>query len=326
MKQVQFSAFGPPSQVARCVDVADVGRPAAWEVVVKVDAFPINPADLAMLAGRYGKLPRLPAQIGMEACGHIVEKGKDVVELEIGDRVVIIANNNWAQRRRVPANAVHKVPADGSPVPYSMLKVNPATAQLLLTRFTKLNPQDWIIQNAPLSSVGRCVMQIAKSFKLRTVNVVRRPESITEVIACGGDVAIVDSDDLSQQVRNSVGNRPILLALDAVAGPGVQRLADCLSDGGQIINYGMLSGMPCEVRADQTIFRKISLQGFWVSNVLNSLTLDERRTIFSHLSELISTGKLIMPVDSTFPLSNLEEALRRAEQGGRTGKVIVEVN
>jgi NADPH:quinone reductase-like Zn-dependent oxidoreductase len=325
MKQIRFHSFGQPSAVVKVVDLPDVGAPSPWEVVVDVEAFPINPADLAMLAGRYGKLPKLPATIGMEAVGRIAARGASVTELEVGDRVVILANDNWAYRRKVPVATVHKVSAEGEVAQYAMLKVNPATAYMLLTRFAKLAANDWVAQTAPLSSVGRAVIQIAKTLKLRTLNIVRRPEAKAEVLALGGDLAIEDAPELAARVRAEIGAQPVRLALDAVGGSGVARLAECLADGGQIVNYGMLSGESCAVSSEQLIFRGITLSGFWLSSVLNRLSLTERKSLYSTIGDMIEAGNLRMAVDAQFSFHEIHEAIRRAEQGGRNGKILVSI-
>ena len=54
MKAVQIEAFGNPAEVVKVVDIPDVGAPAAGEVVIALDASPINQYDLLMIAGRYG--------------------------------------------------------------------------------------------------------------------------------------------------------------------------------------------------------------------------------------------------------------------------------
>ena len=59
MKQVRFTAFGIPEEVADCVEVADVGAPGADEVVIEIQAFPINPADLLTITGGYAVRPKL---------------------------------------------------------------------------------------------------------------------------------------------------------------------------------------------------------------------------------------------------------------------------
>jgi NADPH:quinone reductase-like Zn-dependent oxidoreductase len=56
MKAIQIQAFGKPTDVAQCVDIADVGAPEANEVVVALPASPINPYDLLMIAGGYGSV------------------------------------------------------------------------------------------------------------------------------------------------------------------------------------------------------------------------------------------------------------------------------
>ncbi len=325
MKQIQYSSFGQPSAVAKCVDVPELSPPTAWEVIVDIEAFPINPADLAMLSGRYGVLPKLPSPIGMEAVGRISALGSAVKSASIGDRVVLLANNNWAERRKVPFAAVHPVPSDLDVRQMAMLKVNPATAFLFLKNIAKLERDDWIIQTAPLSSVGRCMIQIARSLGIRTINVVRRAEAKLEVTALGGDVAILDGPDLAKNVRSAIGHQPLRYAFDAVAGEGTQRLAEALSEGGTVVNYGMLSGEPCTISADQTIFRGIHLYGFWVSKYLNRMSLNDRTELFNNVLDYFQRSSLHIEIEATFPFERFQEAIARAEQSNRRGKVLVMV-
>ena len=64
MKALQIEAFGNPNDVVEVIDVPDVGAPAAGEVVIAIEASPINPYDLLMISGGYGYRPRLPAIVG----------------------------------------------------------------------------------------------------------------------------------------------------------------------------------------------------------------------------------------------------------------------
>lgn len=324
MKQIQFSSFGRPCSVARCADVADVGAPFSWEVVVDIEMFPINVADMAMLSGDYGTLPSsFPSTIGMEAVGRVSDCGTAIKDLAQGDRVLVLANNNWAERRKVSRAAVYKLPDDIELPQASLLKVNPATAYLLLKNFVPLEAGDWIIQSAPLSSVGQCVLQLAKAQGIKTVNVVHREGMEDDILRQGGSIVVEDGPKLQERVRAAVGLESIHLALDAVAGPGVQDLADCLSDGGQVVNYGMLSAESCVLSPNQTIFRNIALKGFWLSKILNRLSRNDRTALFDTLSHLITSQKLKMDVDSYFPITEISQALTRAEQRGRKGKVLV---
>lgn len=327
MKTIRFERFGNPSQVATCVEVAEPPAPAAWEVLVEVLAFSINPSDVAILAGQYGNLPPLPATPGMEAVGRIRACGSAVRELAVGDVVLLVANGCWTQRCKLPATAVHKVPPGLDLKQLAVLKVNAATAWLLLTGTVPLKRGDWVLQSAPLSSVGRAVIQLCRHLGLRTVNVVRRDTAIDEVRAAGGDVAVLDAPDLAARVAQATRKASIKLALDAVGGPGIERLADGLGRGASVINYGMLSRQAAVLRPDQMIFRGIQLQGFWLSDRLGKMPLKERDQLFTTLVELLAKGVLDARIaPGEWDIGEIGAAIRDAEPGVSRGKVLVYPN
>lgn len=321
MKQIRFDAFGPPSQAACCCDVAAPGAPSAWEVLVDVEACAVNPADLARLAGRYGELPKLPATVGLEAVGRVVECGASVLDFAVGDRVILISNENWCQQRRLAASQVFKVARELDPLQLAALKVNACTALKLVRRHATLERGAWIVQTAPLSGVGRAVMQIARHDGLRTLNVVRRADAIAQVKAAGGDAAIMDGPELAQTAKAVTGGAPVVLALDAVGGDGVARLAHLLEPGGTVVNYGMLSGKPIQLGSDEVIFRGIGLKGFWLTQRLSRMTHAQRNTLMAEAVELLRVGVLRTEIAATYPLDDVGRALRHVDEPGRSGKV-----
>ena len=323
MKQIIVKKYGPPSLVAECEEVAVPTDPSAWEVIVQIDAFPLNPADSAMILGQYGFLNQPPTPIGMEAAGHIVEIGKSVKDLCVGDPVILLANNNWSQYRKVPATLVVKVPAGADMNQMSMLKVTGLTAWKLLTEFATLKPGDSVIQNAPLSAVGQYVIQLANLIGLKTINLVRRESQVSQVQNLGGTSCFVDEEDVALHVREQIGKTPLRLALDCVGGQSTERLARCLNEHGTVVNYGMLSMEPCVISPEHLIFRNVSLVGFWLSRILNKMSAVDRNQQVSQLASWVCDGKLSGAVDSIFPIEQITEAIRRSEQSGRTGKVLV---
>jgi NADPH:quinone reductase-like Zn-dependent oxidoreductase len=193
----------------------------------------------------------------------------------------------------------------------------------MLNSVSQLNTGDWIVQTAPLGSVGRCILQIARSRGIRTINVVRDRSERQNVLGIGGDVVVEIGCDLSKRALQGTGGRAAVAAFDAVAGPGTQALADCLVEGGRVVTYGMLSGEPCVMAPEQAIFKNIQLQGFWLSKVLNRLGLQERTKLYDSICDEIRAGKLHVGVDSVYSITKFSEALKRAEQRGRCGKVLV---
>src|SRR5258708_33983834 len=74
-EMVQIEAFGNPAEVMKVVDIPDVGTPAEGEVVIALEASPINMSDRLMISGRYGYRPKLPGVMGTEGVARRLAAG-----------------------------------------------------------------------------------------------------------------------------------------------------------------------------------------------------------------------------------------------------------
>ena len=302
MKYVELTRFGIPWEVCRMVKGPTLGSPSPGEVNIKVEAGPINPAELLLIEGKYASRPPLPARLGIEGVGSITAVGEGVNELAMGDRVMSLGRTNWAEEIQVSSGAVVKVPKVADVQQLSMLKVNPATAMFMLERYVNLKPGDWVIQNAANSAVGHYIIQLAKTKGVKTLNVVRRTDLFGELRKIGADVVLLDGDDLAKRVRSEVGDANIPLAIDAVAGEGTLRLGGALSEGGTVVNYGLLSGKPCQLTPEMVVFQGITLTGFWLAKLLGTMKPDELQRLYVELASQITNGNLYTPVESAYRL------------------------
>ena len=324
MKAIHLLKHGRPDEACDCVEVEDVGVPSANEVVVEMRASAINPADLLIIEGRYPGPDVLPAQMGIEGAGRVAEIGSAVSGLQPGDKVISLGRANWAERIKAPADRVVKVPEDLSFEQAAMLKANPPSAHFMLQDYVDLEPGDWVIQNAANSAVGRHVIRFARARGFKSVNVVRRDSLIDELKAHGADVVVVDGDALAERVRRATGSdAPVRLAIDAVGGSSCQRLADCLSEGGVVVNYGFLSGEPCMITPDHAIIQDITLKGFWLMRVMQSLPRERIEALYTEMAGYFIDGTLEVPVEASYGLSDAKAALAHAWKAGRDGKVIL---
>lgn len=323
MKIAELTAIGPAEQVVQCVEVADIAAPGSGEVAVDMLACPINPADILQIEGGYATRPTTPCRLGAEGVGRVRGVGAGVSDLAPGDLVINLARDNWVEARILPANGVIKLPRGIDIQQAAMLKVNAATAARMLSDYVDLSPGDWVMQNAANSGVGVDVIRLARRAGLRTVNVVRRRDVVAPLLALGGDVVLVDGADLPARVAEATGGTAPRLALDAVAGPRVLGLADSLADGGVIATYGLLSGKPCEITADQLIFRGIRLAGFWLGKILGELPRDEVTALYDDLARCMIDGTLAVAVEAAYPISRIGEALAHAKREGRSGKILL---
>jgi len=326
VKAVRFERFGPPDVVARCVDQPDPEAPGDGEALVAVEAFPINPVDQLTIAGAYAVRPPLPATPGSEGVGRVLALGAGVDGFAPGDRVLLLGRGTWAQRLKVKASELLKLPGEGDVLQFAMLKINPATARLMLSDFVALAPGDWVIQDAANSGVGRLLIQLARAEGLRTVNVVRRAELAPELEAIGGDAVLVDGPDLAERAAEATGGAAIRLAIDAVAGETCNHLAQCLAEGGTIVNYGLLSGRACAVDPFQVVFRGITLTGFWLVKALGARTVEARAALYADLAARLASGALRVPVEASYPIEEIGAALAHAAREARGGKILVTPN
>src|ERR1700694_4979120 len=154
MKAIQIEAFGNPGEVMKLVDIPDVGAPGEGEVVIALEASPINMSDLLMIAGRYGHRPKLPSVMGTEGVGRVIAVGGGVKHLKQGDRTLVpYPAPAWAERIKADAGRLRPLPG-GDVHQLAMLGINPPTAYLVLTAFFSLQREPWVIQTSANSGFG----------------------------------------------------------------------------------------------------------------------------------------------------------------------------
>jgi trans-2-enoyl-CoA reductase len=299
--------------------------PAANEVVVKMRAAPINPADLNQIEGKYPVRPALPATPGFEGAGVVVELGAGVNSLTRGALVILPHNvGTWRDAVRVKAEELVLVPDGIEPVQAAMLKINPLTAWRLLHDYVDLQKGDWLIQNAANSAAGRDIIQIARVLGYKTVNVIRRAELIDELRAEGGDIVLLDGDNLREEVKSATGGASIRLGLNSVGGESALRLANCLAPGGTLVSFGAMSLQPLKIPTGLLIFKDLRFRGIWINKWYDNATSTERIETFRPLFDMAHRGLLKTKVEQAYPLSEVKGAVAHAAQGKRIGKIIFE--
>ena len=298
--------------------------PAAGQALVAVLAAPINPSDVLTLTGEYGILPPLPAVGGNEGVGRVVELGPDTQGPAVGQTVLLPAGiGTWASHVLAPVAKLVPLPNGADPQQLAMLTVNPPTASLLLGNFVDLKPGDWVMQNAANSGVGSYLVQLARQRGLKTVNIVRRESAVAGVEALGADVVLVDGEDLAARVKAVTHGASIKLGVDSVGGSATLRLAACLGEGGIVVNYGALSGDACKVSPRELVFRDITLKGFWLARWFRITPAAQQHALLAELAGLIAAGKLKAPIQATYDLMQIKQAVAAAAAGERQGKIMI---
>lgn len=315
-----FHETGNPAEMLALTPLVP-RAPKPGEVLVRILAASINPADLNMIEGTYGVKPTLPDVPGIEGCGVVEASGAD--GFQAGERVMFLHRaSSWATHTTLPANSLFKLPADIDPLQAAMLKVNPATAWRLLHDFAPLNKESCIVQNLGNSAVGRCVIQLARDLGIRTISFVRRAAAIDELLELGADHVFIDDKDGCAAAKTVLGGANADLAFNAVGGDSALRLMKLLRESGTHITYGAMGRKPLTIPNGLLIFRDLRVCGFWLTRWIANAPPEDVTAVYQNLAARVAAGRLTQAVDVTYPLEAFKDALARLDAPDRIGKVL----
>jgi mitochondrial enoyl-[acyl-carrier protein] reductase / trans-2-enoyl-CoA reductase len=322
---LQFDQTGKPAEVLQLHERA-LAPPSGHEVRVRMRYAPVNPADLNFIEGTYGRAAHPPCIPGHEGCGEVEEIGESVVSLSKGDVVIpLLGTGCWTQHLTAPEHHFAKLPPQIDQVQASMLRINPVTAWALLKHYADLEPGSWVVQNAANSGVGRALIQIAHHFGLRTLNFVRRSELVDELKALGADAVMLDNDEGVVEAKKFIGDAPVKLAANAVGGDSAIHLMDVLSSEGIMVTYGAMSRRSLKVPNKFLIFKNLQLHGLWITKWFENASTPELFEVLEPLTTLLETGELVTAIDQIVPLADFKQAITRAQESSRIGKVILDL-
>ena len=333
MKVAIYRKNGNPAEVIELIEEIEQ-EPKSNEVVVSVEATPIHLGDLYNMEGIDGFKFSLPMVPGIEGVGRIIKLGKSIRNFKENDRVLFLSSahvegytsnqqGTWRDQIRLPSEILIPCP-EGDPAQFANI-VNPATAYVFLYDLVKPEKDEWIIQNAANSNVGRYIIKLANRYGCKTLNVVRRKELINELKDLGADEVVLDGDDLDEKVNKATSGSKIRFALDALAGDAPAKLAKCLVYGGIVYNYGLVSKKPCQMPTWLMLNRDIRLQGFFAGTQLLEKSLEGKKALIAELGEIIGKGEMPSKIAKTYPLTKIKDALIHATNSGseRDGKIIL---
>ncbi|PNH10840.1 putative trans-2-enoyl-CoA reductase 1, mitochondrial [Tetrabaena socialis] len=314
-----------------------IPEPASGEVLLRLLARPVNPADLFSALGVYpGFQPKaMPAILGLEAVGKVIKLGPNVSgRLKEGQRVVAaewqgtaVGNGTWQQYVSVPEEDLVPVPDDLPDEAACQALINPVT---VVGMFTELaTPKgDWMIVTAAGSALGRQALSYAKHLGVHVIATCRRVEQVAELKEAGAQEVVVVSDEagakaLAARAKELTKGRGAWGALDSIAGPSPLQLAPALRTGGNIILYGAMSSPTVDWHVSEGLFRLIVLKGFWVKEWLGAKPKEEQRAVMVSVLEMMRSGVLPPAKVDARPLEAAVEALKDLSVVGRPAKVVL---
>ena len=228
------------------IDMA-VPEPGPDEVLVQVEATPLNPSDLALLfgpadlttirvsgtaeqpvvtadipaalmkmvAGRIGQ--SMP--VGNEAAGTVIGAGaSDAAQALVGKRVGIIGGAMYSQYRCVNAFMCLELEAGTTAAEGASCFVNPLTA-LAMVETMRMENHTALVHTAAASNLGQMLNRICMNEDVALVNIVRKVEQEAILKAMGAKYIInTTSDSYYDDLTDALAETGATLAFDATGG------------------------------------------------------------------------------------------------------------
>lgn len=294
------------------------------EVWVQIKAAPINPSDLAMLAGTYPHQKNYPFVPGLEASGKVVASGGGfMANFILGKRVACSAPENrdgtWAEFMKVEANKCVPLSANLSFLEGASALVNPLTALTLIKKVKESSK--CFVNTAAAGALGKMLIKLAEKENLTAINCVRNASQVAVLQQMGAkNILDTSATNFESDYKKTCAAHPSITILDAVGGSFSNILLQHAPEKTRLIAYASLSKENIEI-APQTIIRGgKNIEGFHLGTWLKTQPLLTKMRLIRESQKLIKAGTLSTEINQTFTLSQLNEAVFGYQQNMSAGK------
>ena len=310
------------------IEQLPIPRPGSGELLIKMDAAPVNPSDLALLAGGYVERS-YPFTPGLEGSGTVVAAGSGLFpRLRLGKRVACspqhAGDGTWASFMLTSAMNVAPLPKNISSEQGSMMLVNPMTAMAFI-QVAREEKHRAIINNAAASSLGKMLIRLALRQGIPLINIVRKEEQLDALRKMGAThVLNSSSESFNADLKALAEELGATLILDAVTGSQSSLLLDAAPKGSTLIAYARLSGEAILADPGTIMNGEKNIRGFLLGNWLQTRSLLFKLKFISRVKNALN-GDLSSHINRTYPLENAEEAIAYYREHMSEGKILLKI-
>ncbi|UTA47317.1 NADPH:quinone oxidoreductase family protein [Simiduia sp. 21SJ11W-1] len=322
MKAIRCNSFGPLENLA----LEDMPEPqaGAGEAVISVKAAGVNFPDGLLVQGLYQMRPPTPFTPGTEAAGIIESLGEGVSHLKVGQRVFCCSMLNcYAEKLVINAQQLIPLPEEIPFTEAAGLITAHATAHHALKQRAALQPGETLLVTGAAGGTGLAAVQIGKAMGARVIAACSSEEKLATARAHGADECInYTTHNLKDTLKALTEGRGVDVVYECVGGETFDACARNMAWNGRLLVVGFASGQIPSLAANLALVKGFSLVGvFW-----GTFTQKQPKDFAANMQELLAwylAGKVKVQVDQTFPLAQVQEALKKVMERKVIGKVIL---
>ncbi|HZP02389.1 MAG TPA: quinone oxidoreductase [Terriglobia bacterium] len=299
-----------------------VPEPKAGEAVVKLAASGVNFIDVYHREGRY-KVP-LPFVPGQEGAGVVTAVGADVKSVKKGDRVAWTGLlGGYAEYASIPADRLVAIPAGVNEQQAAAAMLQGMTAHYLCHDTYPLKRGETALVHAAAGGVGLLLVQMAHNIGARVLATVSTEEKAKLARAAGADEIIFYTQaDFEAETRRLTEGKGVHVVYDSVGKTTFEKGLNILRPRGMMVLFGGSSGAvpPFDLIA---LSQKGSLYVTRPTLVNYIASREELMARSGAVFGMITSGKLKLRIEHTYPLAEAQRAHRELEGRKTTGKLLL---
>ena len=326
---VRFHESGGPEVLQ--IDDIDVPAPTADEVQIAVRAIGLNRAEVMFRRNAYLQEAEFPSQLGYEAAGTIKALGGNVDGMSVGDAVSVIPTldmarwGTYAEIINVPARHVVRHPENLSFEQAAASWMQYVTAWGALIEQAQLSAGEFVIVSAASSSVGIAAIQIARSVGA-TVIATTRSNAKADALRVAGAHHVIPTEemDLAAEVAEITSGKGARVVFDPIGGPAIAQLAECMSVGGILLEYGALSTSEGPFPQFAVLGKSLTLKGYLYTEIVSDDAILDRAKDF--INEGLRSGALEPLISRIFGFDQIQDATLFLESNAQIGKIVVSLD
>jgi NADPH:quinone reductase len=327
MRAIVVDAFGPPERL-RLREAADP-VPGQGQVLVTVNAAPVNYVDLLVVGGSYQFLPTLPFIPGKGPSGVVEALGPGVTGLRVGDHVLAMAEEGgYAERVAVDAAQSYRLPDEMPFGEAASLSLVYDTAWFALRERARLELGETVLVLGASGGVGHAAVQLARAMGARVLGGIARPERAAMVEAAGAE-AIIDlsaaelRETLRAQVHAATQGQGADIILDPLGGSIFKAAVRALAWRGRLVVIGFAAGAIPAIRANYLLLKNIEISGLQISDYRKRRPA-QVAACFAEIFGLYRQGKIKPASTLIFPLARAGEALSMLRDRRLAGRAVLD--
>jgi NADPH2:quinone reductase len=317
---VRVHAFGGPE--ALDFEAVELPPPETGCVQVRHTAIGLNYIDTYFRSGLYPN--PLPTGLGLEAAGVVTMVGLGVHDFQTGDRIAYGSGpiGAYCDYRNIPASRVQKIPDTISDRVAAGMMTKGMTARFLLRECYVVKAGDFIVFQAAAGGVGMIACQWAKMLGARVIGTVGSDEKAALAREFGCDHVInYRTEDVPARVRDITDGARVPVVYDGIGRDTFETSLNCLRDRGLLVSFGSASGpvkgVDLSLLAERSLYVTRPTLPTYIS------TDEKLRANAEETIAVVASGKIRIPVQQVFPLSEVRKAHEMLQSRATTGVTVL---